>query len=524
MSKTYDVIVLGGGHNGLLAGAYMAKAGMSVCVLERQPFVGGGAVTRELTVPGFRHDVCSIGHMLIQPNPLIANDELNLISKYGLKYLYPETATTVLFPDDSYIAFYRDLDRTCEGIAQYSEHDAESFRKFCDFVDSAFDFMSMGMFAPPPSSGHMAMLLEESEFGQEVLRAFSVSQLDIACDWFESEEMRIASSRVTSEGMISPHTKGSGIAMFWYFALVRKYGLCLPEGGSGAISEAIRACLEDLGGEVRTSATVKRLSISGGDCDGVVLDDGETLTARKAVISALNIKQMPELIGDEAAPEIYRRRVERAEHSEYFPFHIELAMNEAPKYKADIDDTAAAFVEFSPKKMDDYLKVFDDLRRGAPTADIPLLIVPTVFDQTRAPDGKHILYNYNYAPYNVRGKGPAEWDNIKEDYIQDSLKAIRRQTTNMGDDNIIASWAKSPYELEQYNWAMPKGDLMHIGSFIHQSLGNRPIAGWGYKTPVNKLYMCGASTHPGPGVNGAARAAMPVIMEELGLDFEKVVG
>ncbi|MFA5938959.1 MAG: NAD(P)/FAD-dependent oxidoreductase [Sinimarinibacterium sp.] len=523
MSKRFDVVVLGGGHNGLLAGCYLQKAGLKVCVLEHQAWVGGGAVTRELTVPGFKHDVCSIGHMLIQPNPLIANDELKLLSKFGLKYIFPETATTVLFPDDSYVAFYRDIDRTCEGIAKISQRDADAYRKFCQFVDGAYDFMSMGMYSPPPAMGNTAAFLDSNEVGQEIMRALTTSQLDVACDWFESNEMRVATSRVTSEGMISPQTKGSGIAMFWYFALVRKYGLCLPEGGSGSLSEALRRCFEDLGGELRLSATVKELIVSGGECKGARLVDGEEIVATRAVVSSLNIKQMPGLLGKHS-PADYTSKIARTEHSEYFPFHIEMALHEAPKYNCGIDPDTASFVEFSPKDMNEYLKVFDDLRRGVPVAHIPLMIVPTVADKTRAPEGKHILYNYNYAPYALADGGPEKWDEISKDYIARNLAAIRKQTSNMGDDNIIATWSKSPLELERYNPSMPRGDLMHIGAFFHQVMGNRPIPTWNYRTPIKNLYMCGASTHPGPAVNGASRAAMPVVMEDLGIDFEKVVG
>lgn len=523
MSKRYDVVVLGGGHNGLLAGCYLQKAGLKVCVLEHQAWVGGGAVTHELTAPGFKHDVCSIGHMLVQPNPLIANDELKLLSKYGLKYIYPDTATTVLFPDDTYVAFYRDIDRTCEGISKISQKDADSFRKFCKFVDSAYDFMSMGMYSPPPAMGHTAAFLDGSEVGQEIMRALTVSQLDVASDWFESEEMRVATSRVTSEGMISPQTKGSGIAMFWYFALVRKYGLCLPEGGSGSISESLRRCFEDLGGELRLSSTVRELIVSGGECKGARLMDGEELIASRAVVSSLNIKQMPGLIGKET-PADYAAKIARAEHSEYFPFHIELSLHEAPKYNCGLDPESASFVEMSPKSMNEYLKVFDNLRRGIPTAKIPLLIVPTVADKTRAPAGKHILYNYNYAPYSLADGGAEKWDQIGEEYCRQSIAAIHAQASNMTESNIIGKWWKSPLELERYNPAMPRGDLMHIGTFFHQVMGNRPIPTWNYRTPIKNLYMCGASTHPGPGVNGAARAAMPVVMEDLGIDFEKVVG
>lgn len=523
MGSQYDIVIAGGGHNGLLAGAYLAKAGLSVCVIEKQPWVGGGAVTRELTVPGFKHDECSIGHMLVQPNPLIKNDELKLLSKYGLKYIYPETATTVLFPDDTFIAFYSDTDKTCQSIARISERDAEAYRKFSEFVDQAFDFLTMGMFSPPAAFGNTAAFLEESEFGREILRALSISQLDVCEDWFESDKMKIACSRVTSEGMISPQTKGTGIVMFWYFAVVHKYGLCVPEGGSGQISESLRRCLEDLGGVVRTSSIIKNFKVSGGECQGLILEDGEEILAKKAVVAGLNIKQIPGLVGVGNLPSDYVRQIERTQASEYFPFHIELALNQAPKYKASLSAVESSFLEFAPSDIYEYLKVFDDLKLGIPTAEIPLLIVPTIFDKTRAPEGKHSLYNYNYAPFSLKDGGAEKWDKIKDQFIEESLAFIRSRTVNMDSANILGTWARSPLDLARHNPAFPQGDFMHIGTYLYQTMGNRPVPIWNYRTPIKKLYICGASTHPGPGVNGAARAAMPVIMEDLGIDFDKVL-
>jgi phytoene dehydrogenase-like protein len=168
MAEKYDVIVAGGGHNGLTTGAYLAKAGLNVCVLELQDKVGGGVITRELTEPGFLHDHCSTWHGLVQANPLIRNDELGLISKYGLEYLYPELYTAIVFPDNRVMKFYRDMDKTCESIAEFSQHDADAYRKFYEWSVNLLDVFTQGMFAPPPPQGAFTTMMDQSEEGREI--------------------------------------------------------------------------------------------------------------------------------------------------------------------------------------------------------------------------------------------------------------------------------------------------------------------------------------------------------------------
>jgi phytoene dehydrogenase-like protein len=147
MAEKYDVIVAGGGHNGLIAACYLAKAGVKVCVVERNDKLGGAVMTRELTVPGFKHDVCSVAHTMLQANPLIRNDELRLKAKFGLQYANPQKMTAAFFDDGSVLEFYTDLERTCESIAQFSQHDAEAYRRFNHQVFQTLDMIVMGMFS-----------------------------------------------------------------------------------------------------------------------------------------------------------------------------------------------------------------------------------------------------------------------------------------------------------------------------------------------------------------------------------------
>lgn len=520
---THDVVVVGGGHNGLVVAAYLAKAGVDVCVVEKQDKVGGGVITRELTLPGFKHDMASTMHGMISANPLIHRDELGLISKYGLKYIIPDPQLAVVFPDDRALIIYRDIDKTCESIEQFSRRDAEMYPKFIKFCERVSRAAGVATFSPPPTFGAMVSFLDKSEEGREFLRIIMSSVWDIVEEWFESDELKIAISRFGTELMIGPREKGTGNGIFG-FALFHRWGWNLPVGGSGALSEALEACIRDNGGTIKVLSPVKSIKVEAGEAKGVILETGEEITARKAVISNLNVKQLfLEMLRPDDLPTGFQDKVRRIKHCTFMPIHQAIALNEAPKYKAGGDVDRTCFVDIALFK-EDYLRFFDDLAYGIPRTEMPLLGVATLVDPTRAPNGKHTLYLYHFEPYNLKDGGPAKWDEIKHEIADGVLEAARSRTTNLWDENILGRWIFSPLDFERYNPAWVCGDFLHMGSFLTQLFGNRPLPGWNYRTPIKKLYMCGPSTHPGGGASGGGRAAVQVIMEDLGISFRKVIG
>ena len=525
MAETYDVVIAGGGHNGLTAAGYLAKAGLDVCVLEHHPYVGGGVVTREITEPGFKHDVCSTWHAIIYPNPLIRNDELELQSKFGLEYLQPETMTGVVFDDDSSLIVHRDLDMTCESIAQFSQHDAESYRKFHDWSVQALDMLLTGMFNPPPSLGATVSLMEQDDFGRSLLKALMVSAMDVVDEWFENEKVKIALSRYASEMMIHPGHAGTGLLLFIFIPMIHKYGGAIPKGGSGELSESLARCIRHHGGTIRVSSTVRNFKIIGGEVTGVVLEDGEEILAKKCVITNFNIKQIfPAMIGDTALPEGFLKNTQNLKHSDFVPLNQHLALKEAPVFKIGGDLDKAFWVERSHSNREEYLRAFDDLCYGLPRSDLYISIVATKYDTTRAPEGKHTLYLYAFEPYDLRDGGAARWDEIRQKVGDDILDDFRTITTNMGDDNILGRTIISPLDYERLHPSMIGADFNHIGTFFWQNSGQRPMPGYHhYKMPIKKLYLCGPSSHPGGGVSGGGRAAVQVVMEDLGIDFEKVI-
>jgi len=523
-AEKYDIVIIGGGHNGLLAAAYLAKAGLNVCVVESQEKVGGGVRTEELTLPGFKHDPASVMHGTISSNPVIHRDELGLISKYGLKYIYPEKEFACIFPDHTTLVFERNIDKTCESIHKVSGRDAEAYRKFHKATSQMLKVASVAMFSPPPSWGAMVSLFDASEEGREFLRIIFSSAMDIVEDWFESDQMKIALTRFCSEMMIGPEEKGTGYAMFFVSSL-HAWGWPLPVGGSGALTEALARCLKDHGGTIKVLSPVESVKVESGEAKGVILKTGEEISAKKAVISNVNVKQLfLNMLQSEKLPPDFQDKIRRLKPATFSALNQAMALNEAPKYNIGEEVEKAFFVEICPFK-EDYLRIFDQFKYGVPNTDMPVMGSATVFDPTRAPAGKHTYYLYHYEPYHLKQGGPAKWGEIRQEVADGILRTAQKYCTNLREENILGRWICSPLDIERRNPAMQMGDLGHIGHFLTQSFSSRPISGWGnYRTPVKGLYMCGASTHPGIGVTGGGRASVQVIMEDLGIDFRKVIG
>jgi phytoene dehydrogenase-like protein len=172
--------------------------------------------------------------------------------------------------------------------------------------------------------------------------------------------------------------------------------------------------------------------------------------------------------------------------------------------------------------MEEYRRYFDNLLYGIPGHN-PLIVCQTVHDPSRAPKGKHTLYFYEYAPYNLKEGGPEQWDAVRESYADSIMEFYRRYTTNMGPENIIGRWIESPVDLERHNPSFMEGDFAQLGCYLEQNMGNRPLPGYNYATPIDKLWMCGPGTHPGSGVTGGGRAAAQAILEGLGIEIESVI-
>jgi len=523
MQNNHDIVVVGAGHNGLTAAAYLAKAGLDVAVVERQPYVGGGAITLETNAPGFKHDIASTAHIFIQANPLLRNDELGLRSQFGLQYVYADDkpCVTVLFPGGEHLSFYRDIDKTCASIATVSPHDADAYRQFATWCQPILQMLIGGFFGPPPPFGMLFSQLDQPGPGRSLLRAMQMSCLDILDDWFENDLVKAFLARYVSEVIVGPDDVSTGCFLFIMVPLVHTFGMGVPVGGSGALSAALARSIEARGGVVRTGETVTKVTLSGGRATGVVLESGETITARKAVIGDVHVQQLAELLGEDALGADFVIQANNIKPSVFSGLNINLALNDAPSYGSDAEVDDSLLVELSGY-LPQMRQMFDGFKYGIPATDMPGVVCATKLDPTRAPDGKHTLYAFQYQPYQL---ADGTWADRKDEIASAVLANYRRYAPNVDDANIVGMTVTSPADLAQMNLSWRHGDPLHLRNMIAQYFSHRPFADAGYyKLPPDGMYLCGPSTHPGGGVTGGARAAAMVVLEDLGIDFEKVIG
>ena len=283
--------------------------------------MGGGVVTREVNVPGFKHDIASTHHVFIQTNPIVLRDELGLFSKYGVKYIDHDPQVVINFPDDRSIVFWRDVDKTCESIAQFSTKDAKAYKRFYEWALPGLEMLVNGIYSPPPPLSALFGLMEGNEAGRELKRAMLLSTLDICEDWFESDAVKIALTRFVSEIVNAPQTKGTGIMLYLFIPYLHRYGAKFPEGGSGALSEALERCLKANGGTVMLNSPIKTFKVEHGKATGVVLESGEEILADKLVASNLSARQMfVDMIAPEDLPADVPAKIQRLKDERFCGF------------------------------------------------------------------------------------------------------------------------------------------------------------------------------------------------------------
>src|ERR1700722_16615273 len=360
MTNAVDVIAMGAGHNGLVAAAYLAKAGKKVLVLERKAWPGGGVVTREINTPGYWHDEHSSVHIMIQGNPMIRQDELGLQSKFGLRYQYG-IPYAMIFPDQSTLIAYQDLDKTCEGIAKISRKDADTYRRFAKRAIAMLPAFGAGMYSPPTPMGAFVAMMDSSEEGREVLDAMQRSSLEIANQSFESEKVRIWLLRLVSENLQLPDELGTGFGLYLMPGLMHGYGVSQPVGGSGKLSESLVRCIEHHGGEVRCNAEVRKVLTSAGRAVGVELCSGEQIKARDGVIGAIHPHVLRKFV--DGVPEPVLQRAERATLAAFSLLVSHYDLKQQVSFFAGEEVAHAIMLEFmASDSLSDMLDDFDALQ------------------------------------------------------------------------------------------------------------------------------------------------------------------
>jgi len=526
MTNNYDVVAMGAGHNGLVAAAYLAKAGKKVLVLERKAWPGGGVVTREINTPGYWHDEHSSVHIMIQGNPMIRQDELGLQSKFGLKYHYG-TPYAMIFPDQTSLIAHQDLDKTCEGIAKISRRDAETYRRFAKRAIAMLPMFGAGLYVPPTPMGAFVTMLDGSEQGRDVLEAMQRSSLEIANQSFESEKVKIWLLRLVSENLQLPDELGTGFGLYLMPGLMHGYGVSQPVGGSGKLSESLVRCIEHHGGEERCKSEVTKILTSGGRATGVRLSTGEEFKAADGVIGAIHPHRLRAFL--EGVPEPVLDRAERATLAAFSIMVSHYDLKQQAQYYAGEDVGRAIMLEFmSSNTLSEMLDDFDALKRGRISERVLAAGGDeSINDPSRVPAGRGMFHGITFAPYNLEDGGPARWDEIAEQMGDRSLAAYRKFIKNLTGDNIVKRTIVTPLDHARHMPnSMVGGDVHGVAPYFYQTGGHRPTPELAqYTVPgVDRFYLVGPFQHPGGGVYGAGRATAIRMFEHLGMDFDKLVG
>jgi len=520
MTSAYDVILVGSGHNGLIAAAFLAKAGKKVLVLERNSNLGGGVITSEIAAPGYFHDWHSAIHVLIQANPLVRNDELGLISRFGLEYVYPDAIVSTVFDDDDYIITYTDLDKTCESIARVSPRDADAYRLFAGQSAALLPLMLQGMFVPPPPQGLFWSLLDQSTEGRVLMHVMQKSMLDIVNEHFHHDKVKIHLLRCAAELLIGPDEKGTGAFVFNMAGFAHMFPWGIPVGGSGALVTALVRCLETYDADLRTDSEVEKVLVEDGKVNGVRLRNGDIIAA-DIVIGQIH----PWLLGD-LVEELDPGLVRRARDTKTADFSLMSAMyalKEAPTFGIPIEASRVAILNLAPATLEAYLRVFDDLRYGhLPKSRIMAVHDHARWDSKRAPDGGGTLTVCAFCPYELRDGGMGDLDTRKPElqrHVRDMLDGF---CTNLDQENIAGETFMTPADAERYSPTFQRGDVGGIGKMFYQIGGHRPTPELSqYAVPgAEGLYLAGTFMHPPGGVTGGGRATAIRICEDLEIDFD----
>ncbi len=511
--KRYDALVIGGGHNGLAAAAYLARGGRRVLVLERRDRVGGAAVTEEV-YPGFKFSVLSYVVSLLRPEII---RELEL-PKHGLDILPLESTLTPL-PNGDYLARWADHDQTRSELYRHSPRDAEAYDEYGKLMyELAFAVKPiLGMVPPDPtalSPGDLAALFRLAKHFRglgpkkfyALYKLLTMSSADFLDEWFECEPLKATMSASGIIGtFLGPRSPGTAYVLLHHYlgeidGVFRAWGFA--RGGTGAVSEAIAAAAQRFGAEIRTGASVGRVIVTDGRAEGVALEDGEEIYGR-AVISGVDPKLTflrlvePEQLPADFVAAIRRYKIRGSSGK------VNLALDGLPSLTClpGPGPHLRGAISISPSV--EYLeRAYDDAKYGEysrrPYMDI---ILPSMIDPGMAPPGKHAMSIFvQYAPFDLRGG----WnDRRREEFGDAVINTLAQYAPNL-PELILHRQVITPWDMQE-QWGLTEGNIFHGELALHQLFFMRPAPPWAdYRTPLKNLYQCGSGTHPGGGICGAS--------------------
>ncbi len=523
MAETYDAVIIGGGHNGLVSAAYLARAGLKTVVLEKRDVLGGAAVTEEI-FPGFRFSVASYVVSLLRPEII---RELEL-PKHGLDILPLDGTFTPL--QDDYLWRVNDHGRTIRELRRWSLSDAEAYEEYGQLMVEMAKFIKPILSLVPPDmsgldprhfsplTGLLRAFQQLPEKQQAVfVQLMTMSATDFLRQWFETDPLiaTMSASGIigTYQGVQSPGT--AYVLLHHYMGEIdgafRAWGI--PRGGTGGVSNAIGSSARALGAEIRMEAPVANIIVRDGRAVGVALESGEEIRA-KAVLSSVDSRLTflgliePGTLDPEFEKEVGRFKFRGSSGK------VNLAVDRLPEFTClpGEGDHLRGAISFSAS-VDDMERAYDDAKYGhwsrRPYMD---MIIPTLVDPTMAPPGKHVISCFvQYAPYRL-DPSLGTWDDNREAFGDAVIDRIAEVAPNIRDI-ILHRQVLTPLDIER-RFGLTEGNIFQGELSLEQLFFNRPVPGYArFRTPVRDLWLCGSATHPGGGIMGANGriAAMEVL-------------
>ena len=532
MAQRYDAVIIGGGHNGLISAAYLARAGMKTLVLEKRHVLGGAAVTEEL-YPGFRFSVFSYVVSLLRPEII---RELQL-PRHGLDILPLDGTFTPLNEGagpaaggGDYLWRVNDHGRTIRELRRWSRTDAEAYEEYGQLMVEMARFIKPILAITPPDltsldprplmplAGLARSFQQLPERQQAVfVQLMTMSAADFLDQWFETDPLKatMAASGIigTYQGVRSPGT--AYVLLHHYMGEIdgafRAWGI--PKGGTGGVSNAIASAARSLGVEIRTEAPVARIVVRNGRATGVALESGEEIEATDVLSSVDSSRTFLGLLEPGTLEPEFEEEVRR------FKFRgssgkVNLAVDRLPDFTSlpGVGEHLRGAISFSPA-LDDMERAYDDAKYGhfskKPYID---MIIPTLVDPSMAPPGKHVISCFvQYAPYRLAPE-LGTWDDQREAFGDAVIDRIAEFAPNIRDIILFRN-VQTPLDIERTT-GLTEGNIFQGELSLEQLFFNRPVPGYArFRTPIRDLWLCGSATHPGGGIMGANGriAAMEVL-------------
>jgi phytoene dehydrogenase-like protein len=515
MPNSRDIVIIGGGHNGLVAAFYLAKAGHQSLVLERRNQVGGAGITEEF-YPGFRASV--LAHSAGPLRPEVVRDMQ--LEKHGLKLITLDVDVTALSADGRPLILYRDVERAAREIGRTSKSDAAKYREFHAALEKTSRIISKVLTLTPPeiarpSKGDLFGLLQlgRSVRGSgkkntyDLLRWGPMAVADLVAEFFENDLLRAAiAARGIFGTFLGPWSAGTALVLLLRAAADPNPagGNCFAAGGMGAVTQAMAKAAQQAGAEIRTGVEVAQIKIKGSSVQGVILASGEEIQARAVISNADPKRTFLKLMDPVLLSPTFTRRLQNYRMNGTVA-KINLALSGLPSFSGLEGNSAALTGRIHIGPGIDYLEhAFDDSKYGnfsrAPYLEIA---IPSLTDPSLAPPGQHVMSVYmQYAPYKLKG---ANWREQREALGGTVVKSISQYAPDL-PAKILHSQVITPLDLEE-TYGLTGGQIFHGELALDQIFTMRPMLDWArYHTPIEKLYLCGSGTHPGTGLTGASGA------------------